>query len=200
MATLSNDIVHRDIKPGNVLAFRKPLPDPGILYKFADLGISISLAGSGATTTTAALGTQLYISELFRIKLLEGKDMTNEQLLAEDVFNLGVTFLQYVCSLSENELIWVRSGSSDAIEGRLSFLEELEDKISNARTKRFDEFAIAVIERLNCDVPKGCRMFIGKMLKYRFEERTAPADLLEEYFALKRNPQDEEEEKEEEQK
>ena len=109
VSTITKTLVHRDIKPSNILIFHPSPPTQGFYFKLTDLGIAISLEHKSASTTTAtALGTNLYLSERFQIAMREGDDLTKEQLLREDSFNLGVTLLQYVCSLTEEELMAVR--------------------------------------------------------------------------------------------
>eukprot|EP00741_Cyanophora_paradoxa_P003596 tig00000093_g3493.t1 len=53
----SRNIVHRDVKPGNILVFRG---EGGRLqFKLTDFGIALKLAGA-ASTATAAVGTFAY--------------------------------------------------------------------------------------------------------------------------------------------
>ena len=99
------------------------------------------------------MGTVLYNSEMFRLFQHEGKELTKEELLKEDTFNLGVSLLQFVCSFTEQELLCVRVGTSGEQEGRMKICEELDEAIPSARQKNFDKFAGALIEHLNPHFP-----------------------------------------------
>ncbi len=71
------DIVHRDVKPGNVII------TPGGQVKLADFGIAYTV-GSDRQTTTGVMGTQAYIApELFE----PGSQITP----AADLWSLGAT-------------------------------------------------------------------------------------------------------------
>ena len=130
-------MVHRDIKPSNILVFNRPPPYSGLIFKLSDLGISRSLAPSSGSTTATAIGTNLYSSEAFNITL-RSRDLTAEELLAEDTFHLGVTLLQFVCALTNEELDIVRYEQIEVPEGRLKrIVEEVDDTIPKARSKNF---------------------------------------------------------------
>ena len=182
LSELSKTMVHNDIKPSNILVFNRPPPYEGLLYKLTDLGISVSLAPSlGTTTTATAIGTTLYNSEVFTMTIRD-EELTSAQLLQEDTFNFGVTLFQVVCSLTEKELKLVRFEHPAYPEGRMkAILERLEDDIPRARTKNFHQFIGSLIGHLNPDFPKKYVRFIQRMVMFRFEDRISPRDIYEEF-------------------
>lgn len=79
----SNHIVHRDIKPGNIMY--NPAPSQ---VKVTDFGIA-RLVDDSRTSTGEILGSPLYMSP----EQLKGRKVNH----AADVFSLGVTFYQLLC-------------------------------------------------------------------------------------------------------
>lgn len=79
----SNHIVHRDIKPGNIMY--NPSPHQ---VKVTDFGIA-RLVDDSKTSTGEILGSPLYMSP----EQLKGRKVNH----AADVFSLGVTFYQLLC-------------------------------------------------------------------------------------------------------
>lgn len=75
-----NQIVHRDIKPGNIMYSPSPFK-----IKVTDFGIA-RLVDDSRTTTGEILGSPLYMSP----EQLKGKKVNG----ASDIFSLGVTFYQ----------------------------------------------------------------------------------------------------------
>lgn len=66
-----NPIVHRDIKPGNILWFAEQRR-----WKLGDLGLARELSQPGQLTRTAQIGTPVYMSpEAFRGEVGSGSDM-----------------------------------------------------------------------------------------------------------------------------
>jgi tRNA A-37 threonylcarbamoyl transferase component Bud32 len=75
-----NNIIHRDVKPANIIYCAEPYQ-----LKVTDFGIA-RLVGESRTSTGEVLGSPLYIAP----EQLQGKTVTP----AADIFSLGVTFYQ----------------------------------------------------------------------------------------------------------
>ena len=78
-----NDIVHRDIKPGNLL-----INNQGIV-KVADFGLAAPVKGVLPAVGGKIIGTPLYISP----ERAQGK----EGNFRSDIYSLGITFYQMIC-------------------------------------------------------------------------------------------------------
>jgi eukaryotic-like serine/threonine-protein kinase len=80
------DVVHRDIKPGNILLVDPAEDDTGVRTKLADFGIARIVDGSHMTVTGAIIGTVSYLSP--------------EQAMGEpvgppaDIYALGLVLLE----------------------------------------------------------------------------------------------------------
>lgn len=79
----SNNIVHRDIKPGNIMYNPSPYQ-----LKVTDFGIA-RLIDDSRTSTGEILGSPLYMAP----EQLKGKKVDH----TADIFSLGVTFYQLLC-------------------------------------------------------------------------------------------------------
>ena len=80
------DVVHRDIKPGNILLVDPAEDDTGVRTKLADFGIARIVDGAHVTSTGAIIGTVTYLSP--------------EQAMGEsvgppaDIYALGLVLLE----------------------------------------------------------------------------------------------------------
>ena len=89
------------------------------------------------------------------------------QLLAEDSFQFGLTLLQFVCALTNDELKLIRTEPLEIPEGRLkNLVEDISDNLINARSKNLPKFAEAVIKHLAPEFPATYRDFIISLLHF----------------------------------
>jgi hypothetical protein len=100
------DVVHRDIKPGNILLVDPAEDDTGVRTKLADFGIARIVDGTHVTVTGAIIGTVSYLSP--------------EQAMGEpvgppaDIYALGLVLLE--CLTGEKAF---PGGATEAIMGRV---------------------------------------------------------------------------------
>lgn len=82
----ANDIVHRDIKPGNVLLNPSPLPTHEFTAKLADFGIAHLIDSTRLTAAGGLIGTAAYLSP----EQARGAAPAP----ASDVYSLGLVLLE----------------------------------------------------------------------------------------------------------
>lgn len=83
-------VLHRDIKPANVLLERHAEGEP-VVPRLADFGVARICEAVGATTSTSAIGTPLYMAP----EVLTGKVPP----LTADVYSLGVMLYEMACGV-----------------------------------------------------------------------------------------------------
>nr|WP_194949189.1 serine/threonine-protein kinase [Actinomyces trachealis] len=83
-------VLHRDIKPANVLLERHAEGEP-VVPRLADFGVARICEAVGATTSTSAIGTPLYMAP----EVLTGKVPP----LTADVYSLGVMLYEMTCGV-----------------------------------------------------------------------------------------------------
>lgn len=83
-------VLHRDIKPANVLLERHAEGEL-VVPRLADFGVARICEAVGATTSTSAIGTPLYMAP----EVLTGKVPP----LTADVYSLGVMFYEMACGV-----------------------------------------------------------------------------------------------------
>lgn len=83
-------VLHRDIKPANVLLERHAEGEP-VVPRLADFGVARICEAVGATTSTNAIGTPLYMAP----EVLTGKVPP----MTADVYSLGVMLYEMACGV-----------------------------------------------------------------------------------------------------
>lgn len=150
-AAHAQGLVHRDVKPANVLLQRSPSGDIDHVY-LSDFGITKHVSSvSGLTKTGALVGTLDYVAP----EQIEGRDVTAQT----DVYALGCLFYQCITGRvphhreSEAAVLWahmreevepaskVRPGLPSTLDGPIS---RALAKVPAARFETCEEFVRAV--------------------------------------------------------
>ncbi len=97
----ANDIVHRDIKPQNILVANSN-SDANFSYKLADFGLAKFLNPGNSSTMKTNLGTRVFKAPEFWRKEALGKLGYHRNV---DVFSLGITFLAMIQTKDGKELV-----------------------------------------------------------------------------------------------
>jgi serine/threonine protein kinase len=89
----SKNLIHRDIKPGNVLIYVDST-DGQITMKLADFGLSKSVNGRGSYTMNSGVkGTFTYLAPELLQKLMQNEEILGRGTIKSDVFALGLVFV-----------------------------------------------------------------------------------------------------------
>jgi serine/threonine protein kinase len=89
----SKNLIHRDIKPGNVLIYVDST-DGQITMKLADFGLSKSVNGRGSYTMNSGVkGTYTYLAPELLQKLMQNEEILGRGTIKSDVFALGLVFV-----------------------------------------------------------------------------------------------------------
>src|SRR5690606_7600137 len=79
-------VVHRDVKPSNILLARSPLPDRPFRAKLTDFGIACLVDATRITTPGTVIGTAAYLAP----EQVRGEPPTG----AADIYSLGLVLLE----------------------------------------------------------------------------------------------------------
>jgi serine/threonine protein kinase len=79
-------IVHRDVKPANILIEQTSVGAPGLRAKLADFGIAHTIGSTRLTAVGTVIGSAAYLSP----EQAEGADVT----IASDIYSLGLVLLE----------------------------------------------------------------------------------------------------------
>ena len=131
-----NNIVHRDIKPQNILIFKDKK------YKLADFGESKQLNNITTSLINGSLrGTELYMSPLLFNGLRNGQIEVSHNLVKSDVYSLGLC-LFYSATISTKCLYDVRN----FVEMK-NLSTYIEDTLKNKNySKKFIDLIISMLE------------------------------------------------------
>ncbi len=102
-----NNIVHRDIKPGNILI--RKIHDTMPLVKIGDYGLSRFLEVEDSSTMQTNVGTNAFKSPQHWIRTDEGEICYNRKT---DIFSTGVTFRALLMSRENKKLVVTLDGPS----------------------------------------------------------------------------------------
>ena len=98
----SKNVIHRDIKPQNILVFK------GNIYKIADFGESKQIQNVTFSLMNGSLrGTELYMSPLLFNGLRNGQVDVKHNLIKSDVYSFGLCVL-YASTLNNKALYEIR--------------------------------------------------------------------------------------------
>ena len=131
----SKNVIHRDIKPQNILIFK------GGIYKIADFGESKQIKNVTNSLLNGSLrGTELYMSPLLFNGLRNGQLDVKHNLIKSDVYSFGLCLL-YAATLNHKNLYEVRKYiEMNSLKGYINNI--LKNKYSN----KFIELIISMIE------------------------------------------------------
>ena len=131
----TKNIVHRDIKPQNILIFKDNK------YKLADFGESKQMSNISFSLNNGSLrGTELYMSPLLFNGLRNGQIDVSHNLVKSDVYSLGLCLL-YAATFSNKSLYDVRK----FVEMK-ELKKYIEDTLKDKYSQKFIDLIISMLE------------------------------------------------------
>ena len=126
----SKNVIHRDIKPQNILVFK------GGIYKIADFGESKQIQNITFSLMNGSLrGTELYMSPLLFNGLRNGQVDVKHNLIKSDVYSFGLCVL-YASTLNNKTLYEIR---------KFVEMEQVKDYIFKSLKNKYSEKFIELI-------------------------------------------------------
>ena len=130
-----NNVVHRDIKPQNILLFK------GNKYKLADFGESKQLNNVSVSLLNGSLrGTELYMSPLLFNGLRNGQIDVTHNLIKSDIYSFGLCIL-YAATTCNKTLYDIRKYIE--MDGLSEYIEKT---LINNYSKKFINLIISMLE------------------------------------------------------
>ena len=130
-----NNIVHRDIKPQNIIIFKDNI------YKLADFGESKQLHNINFSLLNGSLrGTELYMSPLLFNGLRNGQIDIKHNLIKSDVYSFGLCLL-YASTTNVKTLYDIRKYVE--MEGLREYIENI---LKNKYSNKFINLIISMLE------------------------------------------------------
>ena len=167
----SVDIVHRDIKPGNILVTSGSSVDQ-VYYKLADFGLAKWVTPEMGSTMSTNVGTKFFKAPEFWKPNKEGNLEYHRSI---DVFSLGLTFMSLIQAVPGKNLQAI-------VEGTLDDTTEKGEPIGRIMTVREaanqPELTLLLDKYDEDDTTKVVKMVIKQMLQVQPSNRLSAGDVL----------------------
>ncbi len=175
----SKDIIHRDIKPGNILVSGSHIPEETTL-KIADMGLAYYLdPNADSSGMSSNVGTEHFKAPEFWLKALNGTVRYHRSV---DTFAAGLTFQAMLQATEGSRLSPILENTLNPLEGEIAIglvmvqREESNQTSVNPVTTREDDSSLTrgvkkVIRQMLCMVPDHrismadvCKMFATEQM------------------------------------
>ena len=108
--------------------------------------------------------SELYNSAVYSHRLNFGPGLLTEDLFYEDTFSLGITLLQFACSISQKDLLFLRVVPLGKEMPLADFARKLVIEITHCRDQNFPLYVKRIIEHLNPQFPPTYSNFIQSLV------------------------------------